>query len=144
MEMDLFVQICNGETLKIPMKPSFTIKEIKVQIQSLKDISMESQTLTLNGDVLENDMTLSISQIENSILWLTYQARSISIHLYQNCTTKKETFKTTIGWNYSIQNIKKSIEKFLHYPQSIQYLYLGNGKWSNEAKLGHEESLADR
>ena len=75
------MRIRHGETFSIPVKPSFTIGEIKTQIQSLKEISMEDLVLKLNKDILQNDMTLSVEQIENSFLWLTYEERKISVHI---------------------------------------------------------------
>ena len=52
--------------MNIPVKTSYTIQEIKTQIESLKNIPAKDQILTLNKVDLENDVKLTKDQIENS------------------------------------------------------------------------------
>ena len=59
LELDLTVKIRNGETLNLLVKPSFSIKEIKTQIESLKEIPEKDQILTLNGVILEDTNKLA-------------------------------------------------------------------------------------
>merc|ERR1712156_377905 len=93
LTLELVVKMRNRETLNLSVKPSFTIFEIKGQIQSIKEIHPEDQVLSLNGSDLNDNEKLSRSQIENSVIWLSHKSKEISIHLFENSSTKFETIK---------------------------------------------------
>lgn len=142
--MELFVKVRNGETLTIMAKPSISIHEIKIQIESIKEIPVDDQVLTLNGSILENDIKMSRSQIENSIIWLSYRPKEISIHFFENSTTKKETIKLEIDWTEKISQIKNIIAEKKDIPENVQHLYLGDGAWDNaQLELMDSESLTN-
>ena len=73
LELELFVKIRNVETLTLSVHPSISIYEIKTQIESLREIPRDDQILTLNGTDLDEDFKFSKSQIENSVVWLSYR-----------------------------------------------------------------------
>ena len=143
MELDLTVKIRNGETLNLSVKPSFSIREIKTQIESLKEIPAKDQVLTLNKDVLEDANKLTKEQIENCVLWLSYKSREISVHIFENWNTKKETIKVEVDWSKNIDWIKLKIFEEKSIPQSWQQIYLGHGIWNENAKLRSLEDLAN-
>ena len=143
MELNLYVKVCDDEDMKIPVKTSYTIEEIKTQIESLKEIPAKDQILTLNGIDLENDVKLTKDQIENSVIWLSYQSKEINLHIFENWRTKKETFKLEIDWDETISAIKTKIDIKKKIPPSWMQIYLGNGVWNDEAKLHPNVSLRD-
>ena len=66
-------------TLKV--KPLSTIYEIKTQIESVKEIPIKDQVVTMNGASLANDEKLFRTQIENSVLWQRkFQSICLEIH----------------------------------------------------------------
>ena len=73
--------------MNIPVKTSYTIQEIKTQIESLKNIPAKDQILTLNKVDLENDVKLTKDQIENSVIWLSYQSKEIFFHIFEYILT---------------------------------------------------------
>ena len=141
--IELFVKIRNGECLTLLVKPANTIGEIKTQIESLKEIQVNNQVLTLNGKNLENNAKLTRFEIENSVLWLSYNSKEISVHLFQDSSTKKETFKLEVNWTETIWKIMEKIAEKKKFPIKMQNLYLGFGVWNREAKMRNCESLAD-
>ena len=143
LELDLTVKIRNGETLNLSVKPSFSIKEIKTQIESLKEIPAKDQVLTLNKDVLEDGKKLTKEQIENCVLWLSYKSREISVHIFENWNTKKESVKIEVDWSKNIDWINHKIFQKKSIPQSWQQIYLGHGIWNEESKLRSFENLTD-
>ena len=143
MELNLHVKVCNEDFMNIPVKTSYTIQEIKTQIESLKDIPAKDQILTLNKVDLENDVKLTKDQIENSVIWLSYQSKEIFLHIFENWRTKKETFKLEIDWEESISAIKTKISWKKKIPSAWMQIYLGNGVWNNEAKLKPNDDLTD-
>ena len=52
----------------LSVKPSNSIEMIKTQIESLNNIPVKDQILTLNGEKLKNEDKLSRFQIENCII----------------------------------------------------------------------------
>ena len=143
LTLELVVKIRNGETLTLSVKPSSTIFEIKGQIYSIKEIPVDDQVLSLNGSDLKNDEKLSRNQIENSVLWLSHKSKEISIHLFENCSTKLETIKLNIKWSESICQIKSMISHKKGIPGHAQQIYLGYGNWNEKYKLRDYESLTD-
>ena len=129
--------------MNIPVKTSYTIQEIKTQIESLKNIPAKDQILTLNKVDLENDVKLTKDQIENSVIWLSYQSKAIFLHIFENWRTKRETFKLEIDWEESISAIKTKISEEKKIPSAWMQIYLGNGVWNNEAKLKPNDDLTD-
>ena len=152
MKLELFVKIRNGETLTLTVYPSISIYDIKIQIFALKEIDVDDQVLTLNGSILENDLKMSRNQIENSIVWLSYRSKEISIHIFEDSSTKKETINLEIEWTEKISEIKSMIAEKKDIPQHVQHLYLGHESWSEtiilhswseKNKLRDFESLQD-
>ena len=143
LELNLYVKVCDDEDMKIPVKTSYTIEEIKTQIESLKEIPAKDQILTLNGIDLESDVKLTKDQIENSVIWLSYRSKEINLHIFENWRTKKETFKLEIDWDETISAIKTKIDVKKKIPPSWMQIYLGNGVWNDEAKLQPNVSLRD-
>ena len=144
LTLELVVKMRNGETLNLSVKPSFTIFEIKGQIQSIKEIPPEDQVLSLNGSDLKNNEKLSRSQIENSVIWLSHKSKEISIHLFENSSTKFETIKLdNIEGTEFIWKIKRMISQKKDIPEHVQQMYLGYGNWLEKYKLRCDESLAD-
>ena len=141
--MDLFVKIRNGETLTLKVKPSSTIFEVKSQIESVKEIPIKDQVLTLNGASLANDEKLFRTQIENSVLWLSYKSEEISVHLFKNSCIELETIRLKVQWTETIWQIKSLIAKKKDIPINAQNMYLGYGVWTKKTKLRDDESLAD-
>ena len=143
LELNLYVKVCDDEDMKIPVKTSYTIEEIKTQIESLKEIPAKDQILTLNGIDLESDVKLTKDQIENSVIWLSYRSKEINLHIFENWRTKKETFKLEIDWDETISAIKTKIDAEKKIPHLWMQIYLGNGVWNDEAKLQPNVSLKD-
>ena len=143
MELNLHVKVSDEEFMIIPVKTSYTIEEIKTQIESLKNIPAKDQILTLNKVDLENDVKLTKDQIENSVIWLSYQSKEIFLHIFENWRTKKETFKLEIDWDETISAIKTKIDAEKKIPHLWMQIYLGNGVWNDEAKLQPNVSLKD-
>ena len=129
--------------MNLSVKPSFSIKEIKTQIESLKEIPAKDQVLTLNKDVLEDGKKLTKEQIENCVLWLSYKSREISVHIFENWNTKKESVKIEVDWSKNIDWINHKIFQKKSIPQSWQQIYLGHGIWNEESKLRSFENLTD-
>ena len=105
MELKLFVKITNDgeEPLTLLVKPSHSIEMIKTQIHSLREIPVTHQTLKLNGVELKNEDTLSQHQIENCIVWLSYKPWQISIHIFEDWKTKKETIKLEVDCHLIVE-----------------------------------------
>ena len=145
LKLELVVKIRNGETLNLSVNPSISIEEVKIQIEALKEIPVDDQVLTLNGSILEKNSKLSRNQIENSIIWLSYRTKEISIHIFEDSSTKKETIKIEIDWTTEkISQIKYKIAKKKDIPEHIQHLYLGHeSEWFEKNKLRNVESLQD-
>ena len=144
LTLDLIVKIRNGETLNLSVKPSSTIFKIKEQIQSIKEFPVEDQVLSMNGSELKNHKKLTRSQIENSVVWLSHKSKVISIHLFENCSTKFETIKLDdIDGTEFIWKIKYMISLKKDIPEHVQQIYLGYGNWLEKYKLRDDESLAD-
>ena len=143
LELDLTVKIRNGETLNLLVKPSFSIKEIKTQIESLKEIPEKDQILTLNGVILDDTNKLAKQQIENCVVWLSYKSREIAVHIFENWNTKKDTVKIEVDWSRNIDWIKGKIFEEKKIPRLWQQIYLGHGIWKEDAKLRNEENLAN-
>ena len=145
MELKLFVKVTNAgeEPMTLSVKPSYSIEIIKTQIQSLREIPVKNQTLKLNGVELKNKDNLSQHQIENCIVWLSYKPKEISIHIFENWMTKKETIKIEVDWTETILKMMKRILIEKKIPLLWQKIYLGHGVWNVEAKLNAFESLAD-
>ena len=145
MELELTVKIRNGETLNLLVKPSFSIREIKTQIESLKEIPAKDQTLTLNEHVMEDDDILSKQQIDNCVVWLSYKPKEFFVHIFENWNTKKETIKFEVCWHdhEDIDGIKRRILAKKDIPPPWQQIYLGHGIWEEEAKLKGSEKLTD-
>ena len=125
------------------VKPSHSIEMIKTQIHSLREIPVTHQTLKLNGVELKNEDNLSQHQIENCIVWLSYKPWEISVHIFENCKTKKEMIKLEVDWTENISTIKAKIFDKKGIPKDWSQLYLGEGLWDEAAKLKNFESLAD-
>ena len=144
-EKELVIKIRNGETLNLSVNPSISIEEVKIQIEALKEIPVDDQVLTLNGSILENNLKMSRNQIENSIVWLSYRPKEISIHIFEDSSTKKETIKIEIDWTTEkISQIKYEIAKKKDIPEHIQHLYLGHeSEWFEKNKLRNAEKLQD-
>ena len=145
MELKLFVKITNDgeEPLTLLVKPSHSIEMIKTQIHSLREIPVTHQTLKLNGVELKNEDNLSQHQIENCIVWLSYKPWEISVHIFENCKTKKEIIKLKVDWTEKISVLKEKIHGKFNIPTEWLNIYLGIGLWDREAKLYNSESLAD-
>ena len=135
MELELTVKIRNGETLNLLVKPSFSIREIKTQIESLIEIPATDQTLTLNERVLEEDDKLSKQQIENCVVWLSYKPKEISVFIFENWNTTKETIKFEVCWHdhKDIDWIKRRIFIQERYPSTMAADLFGT--WNMEGRI---------
>ena len=136
--MDLFVKIRNGETLTLKVKPSSTIFEVKSQIEFIKEIPPKDQVLTLNGASLANDEKLFRTQIENSVLWLSYKSEEISVHLFKNSCIELETIRLKVQWTETIWQIKSLIVKKKDIPINAQNMY--SIDFSNKTKIKNNYS----
>ena len=59
--------------------------------------------------------------------------------MYENSSTKKETFQLKINWYATVYNIKQLIRSKKNIPLGIQHLYFGNGSWVSQNKLRNNE-----
>ena len=73
VELELYIKINNGGPMVLSVKPSNSIEMIKTQIESLNNIPVKDQILTLNGEKLKNEDKLSRFQIENCIIQFTHR-----------------------------------------------------------------------
>ena len=100
----------------LSVKPSNSIEMIKTQIESLNNIPVKDQILTLNGEKLKNEDKLSRFQIENCIIRFTHKPSEISVHIFENWRTKKETLKLKVDWTEKIDMINEKISKEKNVP----------------------------
>ena len=126
--------------MTLPVKPSYSIEMIKTQIQSLREIPVKDQVLTLNGVELKNEDNLTQYQIENCIVWLLHKPKEISIHIFENWRTKKETLKFEVDWTETIFDMMLKIFHLKKIPTLWQHVYLGHGIWNEKSKLSPETS----
>ena len=73
--MKIFVQTPSNATISVDVELSDTIKNVKTKIQDKESIPAEQQCLTLDGEQLANDQTISDCQI-NSESTLILQSQS--------------------------------------------------------------------
>ena len=59
--------------------------------------------------------------------------------MYENSSTKKETFQLKINWYGTVYEIKKLICSKKNIPLGTQHLYFGNGSWVPQNKLRNNE-----
>ena len=136
MELELFVKVTKGgKPMTLPVKPSYSIEMIKTQIQSLREIPVKDQVLTLNGVELKNEDNLTQFQIENCVVWLSHKPKEIFIHIFEDWRTKKETLKFEVDWTENIGEIRKKISFSKKIPPSWQHIYLGHGLWNEESEI---------
>ncbi|KAJ0628175.1 putative Ubiquitin-like domain-containing protein [Helianthus annuus] len=64
MHMQIFIKIFTGHTVKLQVKPSYTIANIKAKIQSQVNIPCDEQELIFKELVLHNDDTLADLHID--------------------------------------------------------------------------------
>ena len=141
VELELYIKINNGGPMVLSVKPSNSIEMIKTQIESLNNIPVKDQILTLNGEKLKNEDKLSRFQIENSIIRFTHKPTEISVHIFENWRTKKETLKLEVDWTEKIDMINDKISQKKGIPIKWQSTYLGDGVWNEEDELKGSESL---
>ena len=136
MELELFVKVTKGgKPMTLPVKPSYSIEMIKTQIQSLREIPVKDQVLTLNGVELKNEDNLTQFQIENCVVWLSHKPKEISIHIFEDWRTKRETLKFEVDWTENIDEIQQKITYSKKIPRTWQNIYLGHGLWNEESKI---------
>ena len=141
VELELYIKINNGGPMVLSVKPSNSIEMIKTQIESLNNIPVKNQILTLNGEKLKNEDKLSRFQIENSIIHFTHKPTEISVHIFENWRTKKDTLKLEVDWTEKIDMINEKISQKKGIPIKWQSTYLGDGVWNDEGELKGSESL---
>lgn len=63
--MSLNVRTLTGKNFSLPVKPSWTIEELKLQLQSKEGVPIDQQRLVAYGKVLENCRTIEEYSLKN-------------------------------------------------------------------------------
>lgn len=103
----------NRKPIDIDVKDKQTIKSLKTRIEKVLNIPVDQQVITLNGQLLKDDLTVKdCSIIVNDFLWLANPLIEEMGNVYARTTSgkKRELIAMKVGANDTIGQIVKAIE----------------------------------
>ena len=132
-DMPIMIKTLTGKTITLNVKPETSIKNIKVEIQKRKGISIHKQRLHFGGQELKDDSVLRDHNIgKESTLYLRLKGQFGSIPIYVMMPTGKMTILDVLPSD-SVENIKQEIYNKDGISSNQQYLIF-DGK---ELEDGH-------
>lgn len=151
---EIFVNTFTGKTISLLVKPTYTILDVKFEIDSKEQIPIYEQVLIFNNMVLENNGTLfDFNIIKNSALTLMRMSMGY-MTIYIKCLNEK-TISLNVLPSQTINDVKSDIRDKL-YNDNVFYdddaLYaelelifnetvLDNGCILGDYNIKHESTL---
>ncbi|MFS7908382.1 putative Ubiquitin-like domain-containing protein [Helianthus anomalus] len=138
ISMEIFVNSCTGKTISLLVNPTYTIEEVKSQIEYKEEVPVVEQVLIFNEMVLADSGTLSEFHINRkSTITLVRKSRGFteSMQIFIKMLTG-ETITLQVKPSDTIHNIKAKIQDEVNIPHDEQELIF------NEMYLHDIDTLA--
>ena len=135
-QMLLYVKTLEGKTITLTVKPSDTIRTVKLKIQMREGIPLYQQRLEFAGMYLHDNRTLSDYDIQNAITIHMVLLLQGSMQLF----VKTEMGKCITLWvedYYTIEDVKAIIQEKEEIPPDQQQLMFSNMVLKDGEILSH-------
>ena len=133
--MKIVVRISETKLINFEMKPSNTIKDIKIKIEEKEGIQVETQKLILNDKELENDKILEDCDIkDDSIIYYEQKNNNSNIKICIKMLTGK-SFDLEVNQTDTIKIIKDKINTKENIPPEQQRLIFAGKTMEDEKTL---------
>uniref|UniRef100_A0A0X3PS40 Polyubiquitin-B n=1 Tax=Schistocephalus solidus TaxID=70667 RepID=A0A0X3PS40_SCHSO len=143
--MQIDVKTSNDKTIKLEVKPTDTIADVKVKLQEREGIAPEKQRLTFGGQQLkESVMLLDYGIGNNSTLHVIFNVDTI-MNVFVK-TFEGKTITLHMKPNDKVEDVKKQIQNKLGIVPALQKLTFGakeleDGKELSEYNIGDNCTL---
>ena len=119
-DMEIIVRTTDGKDIKLKVKPSDKIYDIKDRVNTEEGIPIDEQRLLFGGQELDNPFTLSDYNIKNGDR-LDLDPMCIYVKHW-----KLDTLTLTVKPRDTIDDVKKQISKLMKIPKDKQRLFFGS------------------
>ena len=138
------------ETIKFEVDWTETIFQMKVKILIRKTLPPLWQKIYLGNGVWNEGAKLKFSEsladdkifkkaVEEGLSLMI--PKEISIHIFENQRTKKETITFEVDWTETISQMTAKVFSKKRIPSLWQNMYLGYGVWNEKTKLEYHSDL---
>ncbi|KAF5823453.1 putative Ubiquitin-like domain-containing protein [Helianthus annuus] len=132
----IFVNTFTGKTISLLVKPTYTVAQVKMEIERKEQFPFDEQALIFNNMVIEDNCTLFDLHI-NMKSTLTLRRKSSAFMKIFIKTLTEETIHLEIKPSDTIYNVKVKIQDQVHVPYDEQALIF------NDMVLDNIKTLAD-